>query len=247
MDYQAVASARSVQNRGVDRWFYIDVAAVTILTVIAGFAPSLVNTAGRKAPVTSLIAAHGVLNSVWLTVFLAQTIFAATRRIPLHRRLGMAAMFLAPVLILTGYATAIAMARRGYDLSGDIHIQADPLLALVNPLGDLVIFALLLVMGFLYRHRRDIHKRVMLLATVGGMMPAPLAHLIGHYNAAPRLIMIPIALFLFANAAYDRISFGRVHPVSLWGGLAIFVSLLLLNFIVGPSAAWHHLARWLVG
>jgi hypothetical protein len=33
--------------------------------------------------------------------------------------------------------TAIVMARCGFDLSGDLHIEADPLLGLVNPLGDL--------------------------------------------------------------------------------------------------------------
>jgi hypothetical protein len=47
-------------------------------------------------------------------------------------------------------------------------------------------------------------------------MPAPLVHLIGH-SPLPRemgpIIVIPIALFLFASAAYDRASLGRIHPV----------------------------------
>jgi hypothetical protein len=231
----------------VDRWFYIGLALATIITVVAGFGPSLVNTAARKAPLTPLAAAHGIVYLAWLLVFLTQTTLVATRRIPVHRRLGIAAVFLAPVMIVLGYVTAIAMARRGYDLSGDIHIEADPFLGLVNPLGDLLIFGVLLALGFLYRHRVDVHKRLMLLATVGGLMPAPLAHLIGHYPTlnAP-LIVIPLALFLFASAAYDRISLGRIHPVSMWGALGVFVWLLLLNLVIGPSAAWHHVAAWLV-
>jgi hypothetical protein len=47
------------------------------------------------------------------------------------------AVFLASVMIILGYMVAIAMARRGFDLSGDLKIQADPLFALVNPLGRL--------------------------------------------------------------------------------------------------------------
>jgi hypothetical protein len=158
-------------------------------------------------------------------------------------------MFLAPVMIVLGYMTAITMARRGFDLSGDLHIEADPLLGMVNPVGDLVPFGILVAAGFLYRHRSDIHKRLMLLATVGGLMPAPLAHFIGHFprlNAIPPIIIIPLVLFLFASAVYDRVSLGRIHPVSLWVAAAIFAWQLSLNLVIGPSAAWHHFARWLV-
>jgi len=224
-------------------------AMCTIVTVVLGFTPSLVNTAARNAPVTPLATAHGVVYLAWLLLFFTQTTLVATRRISVHRRLGAATVFLAPVMIVLGYKTAIVMARRGFDLSGDLHTQADPLLGIVNPLGDLVPFAILVTAGFLYRHRSEIHKRLMLLATVGGLMPAPLAHLIGHLPSVrdkPPVIVIPIALFLFAGAVYDRISLGRIHPVSLWVALAIFVWDLSLNIIIGPSAAWHHFAQWLV-
>jgi len=245
----AAATARVARRFPVDRWFYIGMAICAIITIVLGFAPSIVNTAARKGPPTPLAAAHGTVYVAWLLVFLAQTTLVATRRVPLHRRLGTAAVALAPVMIVLGYMTAIAMARRGYDLSGDLHIEADPLLGLVNPLGDLVTFGILVAAGYGYRRRSDIHKRLMLFATVGGLMPAPLAHLIGHFpstRAMGPIIVVPIALFLFASAIYDRVSFGRMHPVSLWGAAPIFVWDLLLNIVIGPSAAWHHFARWVV-
>jgi hypothetical protein len=210
----------------VDRWFYIGMAICTIITIVLGFAPSIINTASRKAPPTPLAAAHGTVYVAWLVMFLAQTTLVATRRIPVHRRLGTAAVFLAPGVIVLGYMTAIAMARRGFDSSGDLHIEADPLLGLVNPLGNLVTFGILVAAGYWYRHRSDIHKRLMLFATVGGLLPAPLAHLIGHFPSLREMvpiIVVPIALFLFASAAYDRVSLGRMHPVSLWGAVMIFV------------------------
>ena len=245
-----VATAPVASRPTVKRWFYIGMAICTIITIVLGFAPSLGNTAARKAPPTPLAAAHGIVYAAWLLMFLAQTTFVATRRISVHRWLGTAAVFLSPVIIVLGYMTAVAMARRGFDLSGDLHIESDPLLGLVNPLGDLAIFGILVAAGFWYRHRSDIHKRLMLLAIVGGLMPAPLAHLIGH---SPRLsemgpiIVVPTLLFLFAGAAYDHFSLGRMHPVSLWAAVAIFVWETLLNIVIGPSAAWHHFARWLVG
>jgi hypothetical protein len=233
----------------VDRWFYIGMAICTIITIVLGFAPSLINTAARKATPSPLATAHGIVSAAWLLIFLVQTALVATRRISVHRQLGTVAVFLAPVMIVLGYITAITMGRRGFDLSGDLHIEADPLLGMVNPLGDLVPFGILVAAGFLYRHRSDIHKRLMLLATVGGLMPAALAHFIGHFprlNAVPPIIIIPLVLFLFASAVYDRVSLGRIHPVSLWVAAAIFAWQLSLNLLIGPSAAWHHLARWLV-
>jgi len=139
------------------------------------------------------------------------------------------------------------MARRGFDLSGDLNAQRDPLALLVFPLGDLVTFALLLAAGYLYRHRSGIHKRLMLLATVGGLMPAPLAHLIGHFEPLrPGILIVPIAAFLFARAAYERYALGRVHPVSFWGALAIFIYGNLRAILIRPSVPWHHFAGWLI-
>jgi hypothetical protein len=244
-----VVTAREARRLPVDRWFYIGMAICAIIVSVLGFAPSIVNTAARKTPPSSLVAAHGIVSAAWLLVFLAQTTLVATRRIPVHRRLGTAAVILAPVMIVLGYMTAIAMARRGFDSSGDLHIEADPLLGLVNPLGDLLTFGILIAAGFWYRHRNDIHKRLMLFAIVGGLMPAPLAHLIGHspwLREMGPIIVVPTLLSLFASAIYDRVSLGRIHPVSLWGAIAIFVWESLLNIVIGPSAAWHHFARWLV-
>ena len=48
---------------------------------------------------------------------------------------------------MIGYMTAIAMGRRGFDLSGDLHIESDPLLGMINPLGDLLAFTVLVTAG----------------------------------------------------------------------------------------------------
>jgi hypothetical protein len=245
----AVATPEVVRRPSVDRWFYIGMAIATIVTVVLGFGPSLVNTATRHAPLTPLAAAHTVVYGAWLLAFLTQTMLVATRRTSVHRRMGSIFMVLAPAMVVLGYMTAIAMGRRGLDLSGDLHIESDPLLGMINPLGDLLAFTVLVTAGFCYRRRPAIHKRLMLLATAC-LMPAPLAHFIGHVPALnampPPIILIPLGLLLFASAVYDRVSLGRVHPISLWVALAILGWVLLLNGAIGPSATWHHLAAWAI-
>jgi hypothetical protein len=80
-------------------------------------------------------------------------------------------------------ATAMATGRRGFDLSGDLNVEADPLAYLVCPLGDLLSFAVFVAAAFWYRRQPAVHQRLMVLATAGSLMGAPLAHLIGHYQA----------------------------------------------------------------
>jgi hypothetical protein len=239
----AVPSVASTTDRAVDRWFYIGMAIATT--------PSrwMVNAAARRAPVTGLAVVHGIVFLIWLQLFLAQTVLVATRRMEVHRRLETVTTLLAPVLIVLGYMTVIPMLKRGFDLSRDLHIEVEPFREAVFPLGDLVIFGVLIAPGYWYRRRPDVHRRLMLLGTVGGLMPAPLADLIGHFSPSPagRIILVPIAMFLFASAVYDRVRLGRIHPVSLWGAIAIFVYNILLAALLGPSALWHRFVGRLVG
>ena len=53
-------------------------------------------------------------------------------------------------------------------------------------------------------------------------------------------------LFIAALVAWDFASRGRVHPVTLWGGLAIVVSQPLRLVLMGTEA-WLACARWAVG
>ena len=81
-------------------------------------------------------------------------------------------------------------------------------------------------------------------------MNAPLAHLIADYRAfdgAPFVIIPPMILLLFASAVYDKLTLGRIHPVSLWGAIGLLLYNNLRAVAIGPSAPWHSFAAWLVG
>jgi hypothetical protein len=154
-------------------------------------------------------------------------------------------------MVLTGYMTAIAMGRRGYDLSGDlINGSTWPLEQLVFQLGDILSFIILVGLAIWFRNKPAVHKRLILLATIGSLMPAALAHIIGHLPVlraitAP-IIIIPLFLLLFARAIYERLSSGRVHPISLWVALALFVWANVRAIFIGPSDVWHNFAEWLI-
>jgi uncharacterized membrane protein YozB (DUF420 family) len=229
--------------------FYVAMSLIAFGIVAAGFGPAIADPSGRTAPISLAVALHGMIFTAWLVLFLAQSLLIKAGQVRMHRRLGLVGASLAVLMIVSGYRGAIAMARRGFDLSGDLNSAADPLGFMVFQLGDLLAFGILVALAIVYRRRAESHKRLMLLATVGTLMGAPLTHVIGHYpilqTKAP-LILVPLILLYSAHAVYDRITRGRIHPVSLWVAVALFVWANVRAAVIGPSAAWREFAAWLV-
>lgn len=88
----------------------------------------------------------------------------------------------------------------------------------------------------------------MALATVGGMMPAALAHVVGHYFMSVPTVLIPlIAIAFFAPALLDLLRDGKCHAVTLWGGVLLFVWANVRAVAIRPSAGWREFVAWLAG
>lgn len=232
----------------VERWFFTCVAIAMLATSTAGFLPSLVHPVGRRAPLSAVATAHGIVFFAWLLIFLVQSSLVARRHVALHRKLGLAAVLVLGLMIPLAYTTTAAMVRRGFDLSGDLRIDHDPLYESIFPFSNLLIFSVLVIAAITYRRRPEIHKRLMLFANIE-LMPAPLAHLIGHTRCLEvfpaAIIMIPILMFVMAAVARDVLLARRVHPLT-WGLAAVrLFSGPLEAGPIGSSAAWHHFASWL--
>jgi hypothetical protein len=188
---------------------------------------------------TLLVKVHAFVFTSWMLLFIVQAALIGLRRPGLHRRLGYAGAVLAASMIPLGYMTAIASARHGRNPSPTL---PDALAFLVVPLGDLVVFTPFIAMAFWFRRSTEAHKRLMLLATVAGILPAAYSRV---SNLVPVIVGFAI-FFLSAGPIYDRIVRGRIHPVNLWGGLIAFLS-VPLRIVLGQTAAWHRFAQWLVG
>jgi hypothetical protein len=233
-----------------ERRFFTGIAIAMLGVAIAAFTPSLAHPAGRHAPLSLLAAAHGIVFFAWLIIFLVQSSLVATRHVAWHRRIGLASIFLLALMIPLAWETTVAMVRRGFDLSGDLSIEMgnDPFHEAVFPFCNILIFSILVGAALAYRRRPEIHKRLMLFANIE-LMPAPLAHFIGHSPSLAHLpaaiIMVPISIFVIAAVGRDLLVARRVHPLT-WGLAALrMVSGFLEAGPIGSSAAWHHFASWL--
>ncbi len=241
-------STQPRQRRFADKWFFTVVALAMIALCLAAFLPSLVHGNARRAPLSPLAIAHGIVFSAWLLLFLVQSVLIGTRRVAVHRTLGWAGALLIALTLPLAYAITIEMIRRGFDLSGDLRIDHDARPESIFAFNDLLVFGVLAVAALAYRRKPEIHKRLMLFANIV-LMPAPLAHLIGHTPRLaampPGIVMVPIALFVVAAVARDLWRTRRVHPLTWVLAIIQLVSGPLEAGLIGPSAGWRSFASWL--
>jgi len=245
-----------VSRPRVDRWFFIWVGFLMILLNFIAFGPSIIDPSGRKMPLpfTPLVAAHVVVSTAFLFVFLAQATLVATGRTDVHRRLGIFGALLAATLIVLSYFALVGEARRGFDLSGDLSsLPAPPGMAVaatMSPVIQLVLFGILFGAALGYRHRPEVHKRLILIAVLGILSQPPMTHVITHWRVlhpwAPLLFPLCSAVFLTPSAIHDKVVNGRIHPVSIWVPIVVLVAQVAFFAVIAATPLWGAVARWLV-
>ena len=227
-------------SRRLERVFFTSMAAAMAITVFAGFARTYYLKPLFGTPqLTPLLHLHGIVFTSWILLFITQTTLVAGNRTRVHRRLGIVGAVIATLMVIIGTGTAIYRAASGpTQLTGP-----DPLVFLVVPLGDMLLFSTLVVAGFYFRRRPDVHKRMMLFATVA-ILPAAVARLPGVVQYGPLAFFGLADLFIVACLAYDLVVRRRVHRATVLGGLLIIVS-QPLRLMIGGTGAWLTFATWL--
>jgi len=230
-------------SKSIDRRFYTWAALVAAFVVLAGFAQTFYLKGMFSTPALSeLLLVHGIVMTLWFALFIVQVRLVAAGRTDLHRRLGAVGAILVVLVLVVGVATAIDAARRGASPAPDV----SPLMFMVVPLVQMAVFAVLVGVALWYRRRSDIHKRLMLLATVSVLTPAiarlPLGFIQdGGLPAFIGLTLLCVILCIIVDAVKNR----RLHPAFGWGGAFVVVSWPLRLMLAG-TAAWTQFATWLV-
>jgi hypothetical protein len=230
-------------------------AAAAAVTVFIGFARTYYLK--RFFPMPSLpwlFHIHGALFTAWMALLVLQASLVASRRTALHRRVGVIGLSLVVAMLVTGSLAAIAAARGHGPMSAAaargeltrIGPGLPPLEAMIVPLTTMVLFGVFAGAGLFYRKRSDLHKRFMALATIA-MLPAAIGRAIAALFgvANPALFFGSTGLFVLAIVMYDRRTRGRVHPVTLWGGLALMLS-FPARLELGKTDLWLGFAACLI-
>lgn len=236
-------SAVRLPGSRFDHVFFQTMAVLLTLTMVVGFAKTYFLHGVFRAKLPNLlIHIHGAVFTCWFLLLLAQSALASAHRVDLHRKLGIAGVVVACLMFPLGIlATADYLVREA--------AQRWILLAAVMPIAELGIFSVLAAAAFLMRRKPALHKRLILLATIGLMGAAvgrmqflPFWHF--HGIAAIRLVWCYTYVFLLPLTAYDLWSTRKLNRATVWGSLFI-ISMQQVILLVSTTAPWYALVRWM--
>ena len=238
---EVLNTGTSIDKRRAERIFYTAMSLAILITVFAGFSRTFfLRPYFQTQPLLPLLIAHGIIFSAWIVLFLTQTTLVAARRTRIHMRLGIAGGVLATVMVVIGMYTAIVRAKGPSPIP-----DVNPLSFLTIPLGDMLLFGILVGAALYFRRRADTHKRLMLLSTIA-ILPAAVARLpFGFIQAGGPLVFFGLSdLFILPMIVFDIITRGRPHRATLIGGALLVIS-HPLRMVIGGTQAWLVFATWI--
>lgn len=186
-----------------------------------------------------IIYLHAAVFSGWMALLFIQVVLVVRRRVGLHQRLGRAGLYYGLLVLVLGLAVTIVAPARSVASGRSTLDEAAGFLIL--PIGDMVLFAAFFGAGMAFRRRKELHKRLMLLATTA-LLFAPAARIPA--GDSPWLILPIWLLPLGLALGHDALSERRVAPVYLVG-LAVLLAAFSRIFLV-ESEIWLVVGRWLL-
>ena len=232
MGFPSITMPRDVQ-RG--RWFFLGLVLLMFASVIAVHGAQFFLVWFYRPPdfSSAVIHIHVAIVASWMLVLLAQVVLARVQNVALHRRLGLASLALAVLMLIFGMlATADMLHREPGSTNGSI-----------VPFMQITDFAIFAGLAYWWRKDREAHKRLIALAMVDPIfgVVAPLTHrYMGSVEHWANLSWIILLLL----AGYDLWTRRRLHPVTIWGSLWL-VLVQDLRPLVGSTAAWIAVAQWM--
>lgn len=214
----ATQTRRQTFHWSGERLFFGGMGVLVLALVFVGFAPSFylrtqVAPWNPLGPISPLVIVHGILFSLWVVFYIIQAGLISARRHKWHMTFGTASMLLAVAMVVSGLLVATQMAAAGRGPPG-IH----PMSWIWISLFDLILFTGLVTAGYRARKKPQVHKRLMLLATllmlgaaIGRLPIFPPGFLYGEGNTIVSLaLMLPLVI-------WDLRTRGRIMRVTAIG------------------------------
>jgi hypothetical protein len=161
--------------------FFFYAAIGCVLTAFLGFTPTYISPIVRGSfTAHPIIHLHGILFFCWTLFFAFQAWLVASGRTFRHRDIGLLGISMATAMLFLGLMAAVDSAKRaaaaGFALDGSRFM--------VVPVAGIVMFASLICLAIVYVKNKEIHKRLMLIATAS-ILDAAIARLFITFLAPP--------------------------------------------------------------
>ena len=199
----------------VDRAFFLFMGLMILAENVLGFARAFQKTNQAQELHSNWVKIHALAFAGWLLLFILQASLIASRRLDIHRRVGIFGIALATLMVGLTTGSGIGSYLSHPQQTAIEHIMID-----VSVHVAMFIFVGFVIAGILLRHRPEYHKRLMLLATmaVGLRWPPYILHLL--FGVTWPAFFEQIGYVLFA-ILFESVVYRRVNPVFIWG-LAVY-------------------------
>ena len=243
-DYQSPRAA--AQSRTGYFYFYMALACMAV--AFLGFAPTYwMPLATRSLSASPVVHFHGLLFFAWSLYFVFHSWLAASGSVASHRTIGMSGVSLATAMTIFGFLVAVHAMKR----SAALGMTEDGIAFAIVPLSGILFFAVVFALAIGAIRKPEVHKRLMLLAGIS-LLDAAVARWFltflappGPLGPPPVPVTIPPAfvayLLLVVAMVFDWRTRGRVHPVYVYGGIAL-IALKVLNWPISMTPLWHAFA-----
>jgi hypothetical protein len=242
---RSVSAAQTTQSRfDADRLFYILAAGAMLVFTAGGFRNFYLHGKAPWGAMTSqimpLIVAHGLAMSAWVILFFLQSILIVTGRRRLHVVIGRLGGVLAGAIVILGSTVApfsVHFSPYVYATMGGPR----PFLAMM--FVQMLTFGTYVGIALAYRRRPEIHRPMMLLATIviqsGSLGRFPY---IQNLAVAPLYVWVPVLLL---GGLLFLLQWGMSRTPNRWYlmGYAGMAAASLLSVAVGTSAVWNRMLR----
>ena len=247
----------------IDRWIFVFMAAWYIAIVLLGFIPDAIGMvaaakAGLRPPLPVILHVHAVVMGSFLLLLLTQSVLMAPGRCELHKRVGIAAFVLVPVLVVVGLMLAPTIYREFWSMAQtappDLRANLQRRLIMLNDILLMqirigILFPLFMGIGLAARGRNaGLHKRMIFLATA---MPMPAA--IDRMHWLPNTIpssAVGTDLYILAAVSplfvWDVVRNRRVHE-AYWIWLGISLPFCLIVYSLWNTPWWFAMAPRIMG
>lgn len=237
-----------------ERWFYFSASVTLLALTFIGF--RMFYLEGRAfpgrpltPPIRGLLIAHGIMMTVWILMAVVQPLLIATRHRRAHMTLGSIGAVLACAMVIVGVKVGIEAARfappqlRHFGLAPK-EFMAVPVIGILN-------FAAFVLIGILARRRPDVHRPMMLLASLTvvsaalGRIPVLNAWYAGTWLEpifTANLITVLLGVILLGAKCIVSRSFDRPFAMGVAGMTAFVVAISLGS----KTQAWDQFATFLL-
>jgi len=214
--------------------FFYYFSSALLFTVVLAFSMNILLKNYHLDSSMSVIIIHGISMLLWYSLLFWQTRLIRIDNINTHKKLGLLSIVLSIVIVISGIMIAIS------NYKGEREA-----LTLFGNFSGIFIFGILYTFAVINRYKSDIHKRLIIVASIAMLSPA-LVRILRIFDINDFVTLPFWLIYIAALPIYDYRKFKKIHRATL------LATVFLLIVLFGGSAyamseGWANLAESFFG